>query len=199
MSDEVIKLRLINEAVTGIGDRPLAALASGTDRATVAETAYESVAEAALTMGPEWRFATKTTDMAPLLIGERADGVFDYEYLLPPDNLEIKAVLRSVGAIDPAPIDAWEIEDSKLLVDHNTGILVRHIYRAGETSWHPNFRKGVVHLLIGTLQRGFWEDENAATASEQKAQVFLGIAARAAGHKRKPESRSLRRRRYGRP
>lgn len=199
MSDEAIKLQLINAALTSVGDNALAVLSSGSDSATPLETNYEFLVEAALTSGPEWPFATKTVDMAPMLIGARTIGPFDYEYSLPPDNLEIKAVLigRGGGA-DPVPTTIYEVEESKLLVNYNTGVFLRHIYRSGETLWHPNFKQGVIRMLAATAERAFWEDENAAQSVEGLAAVFFGVSARAAGHKRKPESRSIRRRRYGR-
>lgn len=197
-TDDVIKLQLINAALTGVGDTPRATLASGSDNATPLEMNYDFIVEAALTSGPEFRFATKTTDMSSLLIGARADGIFDYEYTLPPDNLEVKAVLRSYGSSDPYVITTWEIEESKLLVDYNTGILLRHIFRAGESSWHPNFRLGVIELLTAVAERAFWENENAAQSVKLMAASIFGVAARASGHKRNIESRSIRRRRYGR-
>ncbi len=197
MSDEVIKLQIINGALTGVGDKPQSALSSGSDNATVAETVYEDVVEAALTSGPEWPFGTKT--VAPTHIGARADKIFTDEWSLPPDNLEVKAVLLALGGGKPFPITDYEIEESKLLVNHSSGIFVRHIYRSGETLWHPNFRTGVRYMLIGAFQRAFWEDERAAAASESTAAIWFGRAAQSAGHKRKVESRSIRRRRYGRP
>ncbi len=197
MSDEAIKLEVINAALSAVGDSPKATLGSGSANAEPLEQNYENIVEAALTSGPEWRFATKTE--APTLIGARSmDVPYSYEWSLPNDSLEIRVV-----TVDLAVVKHWDIEsdgiNKKLLIDYDRGVLVRHTFRAGETSWHPAFKRGIQYMLEGVAVRAFWEDENAAEKREANARAMFAVAAARQGHRRSFESRSIRRRRYGRP
>lgn len=197
MIDEALKLENINASLAAIGDSLRGSLGSGAANTVPAEQNYESIVEAALTLGPEWRFAMKT--VAPSLIGSRATALpYDYEYSLPNDSLEIRVV-----TVDEVAWEKWDIEvdggQRKLLIDHDTGVLVRHVFRAGESTWHPQFRLGVQTMLKAVNVRAFWEDESAAERIEAKARAFFSIAAARQGHRRSFESRSIRRRRYGRP
>lgn len=197
MIDEAEKLKIINAALTTFADTPRGSLGSGAANAVPLEHNYEDIVEAALTSGPEWRNATKT--VAPTLIGARdTDLPYDYEWSLPNDSLEIRAVL-----VNENPWEQWDIEsdgtNKKLLIDFDDDVLVRYIFRAGEATWHPQFRLAVKHMLLGVLARAFWEDETAAAGFEANARAFFAIAAARQGHRRSFESRSIRRRRYGRP
>jgi hypothetical protein len=197
MIDEAEKLKIINAALTAFSDTPRGSLGSGGANAVPLESNYETIVEAALTGGPEWRNATKTAALS--LVGARdTDLPYDYEWSLPNDSLEIRAVL-----VNEAAREDWDIESDgaqkKLLIDVSTGVYVRYIFRAGEASWHPQFRLGVQKMLEAVLARAFWEDENAAANLEATARGFFSLAASRQGHRRSFESRSIRRRRYGRP
>ncbi|MFP4004478.1 MAG: hypothetical protein ACLFV8_11930 [Alphaproteobacteria bacterium] len=197
MIDEADKLNIMNAALTAFSDSPRGSLGSGGANITPLERNYENIAEMALTSGPEWRFATRTE--APSLIGERSDDLpYDYEWSLPNDSLEVRKVM-----VDQVDWEVWDIESDGekkiLLIDHDTDVLVRHIVRAGESTWHPSFRMGVQKMLEAVLARAFWEDENAARALEQDARGFFSLASARQGHRRSFESQSVRRRRHGRP
>lgn len=196
MIDEAEKLKIMNAALTAFSDSPKNTLGSGAANITPLEQNYENIAEAALTSGPEWRFATKTVELS--LKGSRdADLPYDYEWHLPNDSLDVRAVL-----VDEVPWKDWNIEsdgtNKLLLIDKDTGVAVRHIFRAGETSWHPQFRMGMQLMLEAVLARAFWEDENAAEGLEAKGRGAFHIAASRQGHRRSFESQSIKRRRYGR-
>lgn len=195
MSDDAIKLELINAALTEAGEPRVDQLASGEAQTTAVEANYELIVREELTSGTEWTFALKTS--APTLIGESAADIYDYEWTLPSDMLPggLRAVLHR-----KVVTDRYDVENSKLLIDANTEVLVRYIFRAGESLWHPSFAMGIKHRLEAVAYRGFVENEQMADGQEG---VALGRMARARLQQNHPREarlpRSLRRRRYGRP
>lgn len=194
MSDDAIKLALINAALTHTGDPRVDQLASGEEQTTAVEENYEGIVEAALTMGPEWGFALKTA--APTLVGESADDIYDYEWTLPSDMLA--GGLRAVYHQEVVT-EKYDIEESKLLIDANTDVLVRYVYRAGESFWHPCFKEGIKHRLEAVAIRAHVEEDPLADRREGMASRQFALAKMQQGHPRAGRlPRSLRRRRYGR-
>lgn len=193
MSDDAIKLSLINAALTHVGEPRVDQLDSGEEQTTAVEENYELIVEDELTAGPEWDFALKTA--APTLIGAYAHSdLYEYQWQLPSDFLDLREVYHR-----DVQTTAYDEEESKLLINANTDVLVRGIYRAGESVWHPAFKAGIKHRLEAVAIRAFVENDSLADRRDLKAEQKFARARAQQGHRRRArKSRPLRRRIYGR-
>jgi hypothetical protein len=181
-ADPTTDLSVLNEALTLLGEPPLA---EWSQAITPAEAAALQGTPAAVGLalfrpvqdelegGHPWLFNKRVSSLV------RASGVphtatgFSAHYTLPTGLLRLV-----VPFVDDVPAASWEVANDKLLIDAlpTEDVALEHHVRVGPAHWRPGFRMAVVAALAARMCLPITENEARAKGLEAQAQMLLARA-----------------------
>ena len=157
-------LEIINAALTAIHHDPINDLDDGSPEAQVASANYESLVEAELTKYP-WSFASDYDELD--VINETPDN--EWDYVLQTPNTLIKLVSVEV---DGMPI-AYKRQAARIYCDYNENVYADYRYRAPESVWPGDFKKGIQTRLEALFLRALDEKDKEGEARDSRADFEL--------------------------
>lgn len=171
------KIEIINRALTGCGEYPLADLTGSTASHQVAEAHYDGIVGELLSEHA-WRFATTTRDLGARLAGEPTSR-FLYAYSRPGDALIIEDVRTADWPVD------YEVAGDKILTNADSGVYAVIRFTPPETDW-PHYFQTLVYLnLKAVFYESLAQDYGEADAARREAER-MRAKARAADRRQNP-------------
>lgn len=166
-------LRVINAALTRIGENALTSLASSSVAAKITNENYEALVEAHLSVYP-WKRASRIEQLSRLDPDEEGDPPEPWTaaYQLPADFVEIRTV-KVAG--NPIP---YEVHGDTILCDaaDTDEVILHHVWRASEIDWPPWFREGITREMEAIYLRGIGERYREAELRAEAAAVWWRTA-----------------------
>lgn len=175
MSD-VIKLSLINQALTRTGNNPLSQLQAGTPEGIIALTNYDSIVKETLEEYP-FKFALRSTTLS--LLGTQAGGPLKYRWQLPPDFIVVRRVeYKATATSDAAIVGDYEIEGDEnggqvLRVAYDARITLLYTRYVSEGAWPQSFQSVIRTRLEAVFRRGINEEVSEGDNDDRRAEFLL--------------------------
>lgn len=143
-----IKLNLVNQALSAIGEDTVSSLTGGDVCCRAANEHYEDIVAEELERNRPI-FATKTAASMTLLTPLR-DKPLQYQWQLPSDFLVVSSALY-LGVVMAG--ERYEIEGKILRSYYNSDMTLRYIWRAPEEMWTSRFKRIVEQRLEALFLR----------------------------------------------
>jgi len=153
---------IASRALILIGAEPITSFTSTSTEATVANSIYEDVVQAAL-CASRWRFSTNQAVLN--MLTEVPTGRFDRAYQLPSDLVMLHALTVNDNVIE------YNIYGSKVFTDTSTSdtVVADYTYRVGEEFFPSYFTVAVQHALAAMFAVSIARDDQLASLFENKA------------------------------
>lgn len=163
-----IKLELVNQALTAVGEDEISALTGDTACSRAAIRHYERIVKVALGRNKP-KFSWKVA--APSLLTARSDEPLQYRWQRPSDDLKVIGVLYNGQSLDSA---YYDIEGRVVRAYYDSDITLRYVYRAPEDIWDAEFQEIIEQRLEALFLRvteRFTAADNRDIATEGLARV----------------------------
>lgn len=144
-------LKLINAALTRMGENPLTSLTGSGAPTAIANANYEEVVKNELSLHP-WKKATKIVQIDRLDPDEEGDPPEPWTaaYQLPVDLVDIRTV-----KVDGAVIDyEWHGDTLLCDADETDEVILHYVWRVSEDWFPPWLREGVIRRMEAIFLRG---------------------------------------------
>lgn len=166
-----IKLSLVNQALTAIGEDPVTDLTGSNACTRAAIQNYDDIVAAELENArPKFAMRTKQT---PTLLTAESEAPIRYRWQIPGEAMTVVSVLRSGFPLDS---ELFEREEDFIRCAFNSGISLKYIIRAPEEKWSGAFRR----IIVGRLKALFLDvtERASAAAITEQATDTKGIVFR---------------------
>lgn len=179
-----IKLDIINQARTKVGEDPVASVSETDHLSVVAATHYDDLVLDELE-NAAWQFARKTLD-TPTLLTAQSGGQLKYQWQIPSDSLGIIDVLHCARALAPGD---YLLEEDYVRTAHNTEISLIYYFRPDEAEWPRRFRRLIYRRLVAIFLGASERMEESETADQDADhRALLARHSEARQRRSRPES-----------
>ena len=151
------KIKLINNALTLIGDNPIQSLSDPGFSVTVADNLYNDTYRAVLAQHP-WSFAFKEQYLSQLSEAPDKETGYSYAYQMPVDAIRIWQLFGN---------SQYTIVGN-LIYSNMNKLLCRYIYKVSESQLPPQVAKAIEYKLAAEFATPITDNANYAQLYEEK-------------------------------
>lgn len=159
-----IKLSLINQALTVIGEDAVSSITGNGWISTVAIENYEQFVEEEIETGA-WAFASKTG--TPTLLTAKAPKPLTHQWQIPADVMTLQAVLHCGRVLDG---DLYRLDGRTIRTRHDCNISLQYLWRPPEDIWPARFDR----IIIQRLEAAFLRSTERHAAADNRDMDTIG-------------------------